>query len=100
VRRRGRFLDFAQGSNFDSFVSDRRLRLAVERELEIIGEAARHVSPAFQNAHPEIPWRAIVGQRNLLAHEYGEVRAERIWAVVESGIGDLIKQLDLLIKED
>jgi uncharacterized protein with HEPN domain len=99
MREAGReILVFVQGASFDSFASDRQLRLAVERELEIIGEAARHVSPGFQQAHPEIPWRAIIGQRNLLAHEYGEIRVERIWVVVESGIGTLIKHLDVLLE--
>jgi uncharacterized protein with HEPN domain len=80
-------LDFPQYSN------DRRTQLAVERSLEIIGEAAGRVSDLFRNAHPEIPWRQIIGQRNVLIHEYGEIKQERIWKVVRENVPQLIELL-------
>jgi uncharacterized protein with HEPN domain len=63
----------------------------------VIGEAARRVSDSFKDAHLEIPWSSIVGQRNVLAHEYGEVLLERIWLVATEGIPKLIHLLDPLI---
>ncbi|MBL0927815.1 MAG: DUF86 domain-containing protein [Phycisphaerales bacterium] len=57
------------------------LRSAVERQIEIIGEAARRLSPAFRDAHPEIPWRPFIAQRHILAHEYGEIDDRLIWRV-------------------
>lgn len=79
--------------NFIQYSDDRRTQLAVERSLEIIGEAAGKVSTSFRNAHPEIPWRQIIGQRNVLIHEYGEIKQERIWKVVRENIPILIEQL-------
>ena len=79
--------DFARYSN------DRRTQLAVERSLEIIGEAASKVSASFRNAHPEIPWRQIIGQRNVLIHEYGEIKQERIWKTVRENVPQLIELL-------
>jgi len=70
--------------------------MAVERALEVIGEAARHVSPAYRQAHPEIPWRGIIAQRNILAHEYGEIKQERLWVVVTERIPELIALLEKL----
>jgi len=61
--------------------------------LEIIGEAASRVSTSFRNAHPEIPWRQIIGQRNVLIHEYGEIKQERIWKTVRENIPQLIELL-------
>jgi uncharacterized protein with HEPN domain len=61
--------------------------------LEIIGEAAGRVATSFRNAHPEIPWRQIIGQRNVLIHEYGEIKQERIWKTVTENIPQLIEQL-------
>ena len=55
--------------SFEHFMKNRVLMRATERSIEIIGEAARHISPEFITAHPQIPWRQIVGQRNILAHE-------------------------------
>lgn len=53
----------------EEFAADDRTRLAVERCVEIIGEAARHLSPEFASKHPEVPWTKIQRQRHRLAHE-------------------------------
>ena len=58
-----------------------------------LGEAAGRVSALFRNTHPEIPWRQIIGQRNVLIHEYGEIKQERIWKVVKENIPQLIELL-------
>jgi len=82
--------DFIRGKAPHDYLTDRMLRGAVERHIEIIGEAARRVSDGLKEAHPEIPWRSIIGQRNILAHEYGEVRHETIWNVTTNRIPELI----------
>ena len=55
------------------YLADKVLRRAVERCVELVGEAARRVSGELQAAHSEIAWRGIIGQRNVLAHEYGAI---------------------------
>lgn len=87
---------FVEGKIFRDYETDRMLRGAVERHLEIVGEAARRVSQSFRDAHPEIPWGPIIAQRNVLAHEYGEIRHERVWSVVAERIPVLIRQLEAL----
>ena len=72
-------LEFMQGVSQADFERNNQLRYAVERQLMVIGEAARHVSDEFQEQHPEIPWLQIIGQRNVLAHDYGEILVERVW---------------------
>jgi uncharacterized protein with HEPN domain len=72
-------MEFIQGVSQSAFVSNNQLRYAVERQLLVIGEAARHVSDGFQKEHPEVPWMQIIGQRNVLAHDYGEILVERVW---------------------
>ena len=64
-------MEFVQDVSYERFASEKVLRYAVERQIEVIGEAARRVSATFQQAHPEIPWKSIIAQRNVLAHEYG-----------------------------
>jgi uncharacterized protein with HEPN domain len=51
------------------------------------------VSPTFKANHAEIPWKEIIGQRNVLAHEYGEINQERIWLVASRRIPELIDPL-------
>ena len=88
---------FVMGVSFYDYTQDKKLRLAVERALEIIGEAARRVSETYRQAHPEIPWPSIIAQRNVLAHEYGEIKQELIWKVATIRVPELISSLEKLI---
>jgi len=90
-------LEFTRNALLEDYCENQLLRLAVERSLEIIGEAANYVSSSFRAAHPEIPWRQIIAQRNVLIHEYGEVDDERIWNLVVRQIPKLIEQLSPLV---
>jgi uncharacterized protein with HEPN domain len=90
-------LRMTAGVSYDEYLQNRMMQLAVERGIEIIGEAARRVSDSFQTAHPEIPWRPIVAQRHVLAHDYGDIKHDRIWRVVTIHIPDLIKTLEPLV---
>ena len=99
-------LDYAQqitsrvkGASFADYIADDDFRLATERRIEIVGEAARGVSDAFKADHPEIPWRPIIAQRHILAHEYGEVIDEKLWRVATEHIPALIALLEPLVPE-
>jgi len=89
--------NFVSGVSFSQNMQDRQLQLAVERALEIIGEAARRVSKVFQDEHSVIPWQNIIAQRNVLAHEYGEIKQELIWKVATVRIPELIAALEPLV---
>jgi uncharacterized protein with HEPN domain len=86
-----------RGLDYAAFVEDERTHLAVERLLENIGEAARHVSPALQEGHADIPWQGIIGMRNVLAHQYGVVDRSKVWEAAKEGVPTLILKLEMLI---
>ena len=86
-----------RGRTLRDYLADENLRLAVERRIEIIGEAAGRVSSAFREAHPQIPWRKIIAQRNILAHEYGEVDDEILWRVATVSVPELVTLLEPLV---
>jgi len=88
---------FISGKSFHEFLQDEILRLAVERKLEIIGEAASHLPPELTKNHPNIPWKVIIGQRHVLAHDYDEIRYERLWNVCQKDLPILIEQLEALL---
>lgn len=90
-------LDMTAKKGFDQYLKERMLQLAVERSLEIIGEAARNVSPEFRERHPEIPWRGLIAERNVLAHRYGEIKQDLIWEVVAVHLPNLVVMLDEII---
>ena len=92
-------LDFTTGVSFEQFSKDKKTRFAVERQLLAIGEAANHVSKSFKNEQLEIPWRQVIGQRNVFAHEYGEILVERIWLVAKDNIPKLVEVLGKLLAE-
>ncbi|MBI4559427.1 MAG: DUF86 domain-containing protein [Candidatus Hydrogenedentes bacterium] len=82
---------------FEMYLADSDRRLATERRLEIIGEAAKNHSQRFIDQHPTIPWRAIIGMRNVLAHEYGEIRHERVFHTAQQSIPELIRGVEALL---
>lgn len=88
---------FTDGISYEQYLRDRQLQMAVERALEIIGEAARKVSDKTKAVQTAIPWKPIIAQRNVLAHEYGEIRQDRLWAVVKDHIPSLIEALEKII---
>ncbi len=92
-----RLQEFTVGLSYEDYLNSILLQSAVERQLEILGEAARRMSEAFRQEHPEIPWSGIIAQRNVIAHQYEEIQQERLWAVVTSDIPMLISQLEPLI---
>ncbi|MBL7646607.1 MAG: DUF86 domain-containing protein [Candidatus Hydrogenedentes bacterium] len=86
-------------THFEAYKSDWALQMSMERAMEVIGEAARRITPGFRSAHAEIPWAQIVGQRNILAHEYGEIRCERIWETATVHVPELILSLEILLPD-
>ncbi len=88
---------YVDGKTFEEYRHDDLLRDGVERNIGIIGEAARRVSAVFRGEHPSIPWRQIIAQRNVLIHEYQDIRAEETWKVATIHVPNLIKALRPLI---
>lgn len=91
---------FVTGRTLEQYSADRMLQAAIERKIEIIGEAARNISDTFRLAHPEIPWRPIVAQRHIIAHDYGEIIDEKIWKVATVYVRELIEQLTPLLPQE
>ena len=90
-------LSFTREATRESYLENPLLQRAVERTIEIIGEAANRISPALREAHPEIPWRKIVAQRNVLAHEYGAIEQVLLWDLIRDRLPVLVQQLEAII---
>jgi len=75
------------------FEQDKMRRLAVERQLEVIGQAANGVSKSGQDQLTQIPWSQMIGLRNKLAHDYGDILAKRIWDIARLSIPELKSEL-------
>lgn len=91
-------LEFTRGKTVDDYISDRALRSALERELQIIGEAMMQldrVAPAITEKIPE--YRNIIGFRHVLIHGYDSLDPQTVWNVVETKLQDLADKLKELI---
>lgn len=93
-------LQFLEGMTWQEFTQSELHQNAVIRPLEIIGEAARQVSPETRDAHPEIPWGQMIGMRNRLIHEYFRVNLTTVWETVQNDLPSLITQIEPLVPSE
>jgi uncharacterized protein with HEPN domain len=75
---------------------ERVLALALIQLLQIVGEAAGRVSPAFCDSHPQIPWSQIVSLRNRLIHGYDVIDLDIVWSILLTDVPNLITELERL----
>ena len=73
------------------------LRLALTHLIQVIGEAARRVSPQFRDRHPQIPWEAIAGMRSKIVHDYMNVDEDIVWDSVTQELQPLIDELGKIV---
>ena len=76
---------YMDGVTWEMFVEDLEKQDAVVRRFEIIGEASSRLEKGFRVQYEMIPWKKIVGLRNILIHEYDQVELDHIWQVLEKG---------------
>lgn len=80
-----------------TFAHDELIQNWVVHHLQIIGEAARALSPALTTAHPEVPWSQIIGMRNILVHHYFTIDVDVVWSAVEHDLPDLKKSMEAIL---
>ena len=97
VRFGEKVLSYTEGLDEKAFFSDDVRYDAVLRNLELIGEAATHVPVRVREAHPDVPWRAIVGIRNRPAHGYLGISDSVIWTTVQDAVPQLLPPLRVLL---
>ncbi len=78
----------------DEFFSNVVYQDAVMRNLEIIGEAAKRVSPELAEQLAVLPWRQIAGLRDVLIHDDPNLDLERVWLVASRDVPELLRVID------
>ncbi len=87
---------FARGRQRPDLDRDVQLALALIRLVEIIGEAAKNVSPETES---RVPWRAIAGTRDRLAHASFDVDLDRRWQIVHVDLPPLMQAIEATLGE-
>ena len=90
-------IGFVQDLTRDDFDNNELLRLSLTHLLQIIGEAARRASLDFRSTHPQVDWKAIVGMRSKVVHDYLSVDEDIVWDTVMNELPSLVKELERIL---
>ncbi|RLF78916.1 hypothetical protein DRN32_06000 [Thermococci archaeon] len=94
-----RIEEYTEGYDFETFTKDRKTVDAVLRNLEIIGEAAKHIPENIRMQHPEIPWKRVIGLRNVVIHHYFGVDLSIVWVIIKKQLPELKDAVISLLEE-
>jgi uncharacterized protein with HEPN domain len=94
-----RIQTYTTAITYGQFLADSKTQDAVIRNIEILGEAAKHVPTTLTRAHPEIEWKSIAGMRDKLVHDYFGVNLDILWDVLTTKLPALLKLVDDIIQE-
>ncbi|TAN60959.1 DUF86 domain-containing protein [bacterium] len=90
--------EFTKECSKEKFTRTKIIQDSVIRNLEIIGEAAKHVPAAVRRKYVSIEWKRIAGMRDILIHEYFGVDIDRVWQVLKVRIPELKKEINNILR--
>lgn len=86
-------LSFVKGMKKEDFLKDLKTRRAVEREFEIMGEAAGKLSESARESLKDVPWPSVIGLRNILVHDYALIQPAKVWGTIQEDLPALQQSL-------
>lgn len=92
-------LDLGGSRTLQGYESDRHMRAGIERYVEIIGDAANHLSDETRAAFPGVPWEKIVATRHIIVHGYDVVRPDILWEIVHDHLSSLAEAIENSLAE-
>ncbi len=95
-----RIAAYTAGMTSEAFLEDPKTQDAVIRNLEIIGEATKHLSVGLREKYPDIPWKGMAGVRDRLIHHYFGVNLDIVWQIVTAELPRVASQLERLLNEE
>ena len=84
-------------SSYKEFLEDSRTQDAILYNLIIIGEAASRISDQYKEKHPEVPWSAMIGTRNIVVHGYDQVKLQIVWEILQRDLSSLKSQINSIL---
>jgi uncharacterized protein with HEPN domain len=93
-------IERATSEGQQAFLASEVIQDAVIRNLEVIGEAAKRVSPRVRRRSPRVPWSEMSRFRDLAIHQYGRVLAEEVWAIVVKDLPTIRRAIALVTADE
>ena len=93
----GKIRAYAEGATRETLPAAPMRLDAVLYEIVVLGEAARRLSPELREAHPQVPWRAIIGMRSVITHGYDQIDDDELWQVIERDLPELAPPLKAIL---
>jgi uncharacterized protein with HEPN domain len=95
-----KILRYTSDLSFGMFVDDEKTFDAVARNLEIIGEAAKHIPSEVRACYPRVQWSKIAGLRDIVAHEYFGLDVDILWDVIQNHVPALLDDVQRILNEE
>ena len=89
---------YTDGLNEESFKANGLIHDATLRNVQLVGQAAMYVPAEVQDTYPDIPWRAIIGVRNRLAHSYPDLSDSILWSIIEDAIPEMLPKSAFILE--
>ena len=91
-------ISYTDGLSEESFKANGLVYDATLRNVQLIGQAAMCVPAKLRDSYPDIPWRAIIGVRNRLAHSYPDLSDSILWSIIEDAIPEMLPKLARILE--
>ncbi len=95
-----KILRYTEGLSAEQLMQDDKTYDAVVRNLEILGEAAKHIPSEARDLLDDIDWRKAAGMRDMLAHDYFGIDNDILWDVVQNKVPELLEAVESFLNKD
>ncbi|MCG3139215.1 MAG: hypothetical protein HDKAJFGB_00077 [Anaerolineae bacterium] len=95
-----KILDYTAGMGYEDFSNDAKTFDAVVFNLEVIGEAVKHIPNEFRTRYPDVDWKRIAGLRDIIAHGYFGLNRQILWDVVQNRVPELLRNIRQILASE
>ena len=89
---------YTEEIDFETLLVDTKTQDSVVHRMQLLGQSAKNLPEDIRENHPEIPWRQIIGMRNIIVHEYLGLDLAEVWNVIGQDLPELEEQLKKIIR--